>query len=151
FASTNLNDFLLSAVAIQTSYADQSDIAVGMSVWNAEKATIDTVGQNTNLGINLLLAPLVAVPDGESLRSGVALVLRQLTIEDADSVYRAIRLANPGGLVDAPEQDVHSSPTVTLLEAMRLAAGRDLIARQYANGFADVFGFGVPAFAEAVQ
>jgi len=151
FASTNLNDFLLSAVAIQTSYADQSDIAVGMSVWNAEKATIDTVGQNTNLGINLLLAPLVKVPDGESLRSGVAAVLRQLTIEDADYVYRAIRLASPGGLGDAPEQDVHSPPTVTLLEAMRLAADRDLIARQYANGFDDVFGFGVPAFVEGLR
>ena len=61
----------------------------------------------------------------------------------------AIRLANPGGLGDAPEQDVHSEPTVTLLEAMQLAADRDMVARQYANGFADVFDFGVPAFLDA--
>jgi len=85
------------------------------------------------------------------LRSGVAAVLRQLTIEDADYVYRAIRLASPGGLGDAPEQDVHSPPTATLLEAMKLAADRDLIARQYANGFDDVFGFGVPAFVEGLR
>lgn len=78
-------------------------------------------------------------------------MLGQLTIEDADCVYRAIRLANPGGLGDAPEQDVHSPPTVTLLEAMQLAADRDLIARQYANGFDDVFGFGVPAFRDGLR
>ena len=41
--------------------------------------------------------------------------------------------------------------TVTLLEAMKLAADRDMIARQYANGFADVFDFGVPAFLDAFQ
>jgi triphosphoribosyl-dephospho-CoA synthase len=34
---------------------------------------------------------------------------------------------------------------------MRLAADRDLIARQYANGFADVFNFGVPALLDAFE
>ena len=32
---------------------------------------------------------------------------------------------------------------------MKLAADRDMVARQYANGFADVFDFGVPAFVNA--
>jgi triphosphoribosyl-dephospho-CoA synthase len=34
---------------------------------------------------------------------------------------------------------------------MRLAADRDLVARQYANGFADVFDFGVPTFLDAYE
>src|SRR5438874_795656 len=68
---------------------------------------------------------------------------------DAEMVYRAIRLANPAGLGHAPGQDDRSDPTVTLLEAMTLAADRDLIARQYATGFADVFDVGVPAFLDA--
>src|SRR5205814_605323 len=38
-----------------------------------------------------------------------------------------------------PQADVHSAPPLGLRDAMALAAGRDLIARQYANGFADVF------------
>ena len=33
---------------------------------------------------------------------------------------------------------------------MTLAADRDLVARQYATGFADVFDFGVPAFTTAL-
>ena len=34
---------------------------------------------------------------------------------------------------------------------MKLAADRDMVARQYANGFADVFDFGVPAFLNAFE
>ena len=43
---------------------------------------------------------------------------------------------------------VGSSPL--LREAMKLAADRDMVARQYANEFADVFDFGVPAFVDAL-
>jgi triphosphoribosyl-dephospho-CoA synthase len=80
---------------------------------------------------------------------GVRTVLSKLTVDDTKRVYEAIRLAAPGGLGDAPEQDVREEPTATLLEAMKLAADRDLIARQYANNYADVFDLGVPAFLEA--
>ncbi|MFP3607729.1 triphosphoribosyl-dephospho-CoA synthase, partial [Paraburkholderia sp. SIMBA_053] len=65
------------------------------------------------------------------------------------AAYRAIALANPGGLGDAPEQSVHAPPTVDLREAMSLAAERDSIARQYANGFADIFGLGLGAIAQS--
>jgi triphosphoribosyl-dephospho-CoA synthase len=84
-----------------------------------------------------------------TFRAAVHDHLQQLDIQATKHVYEAIRLANPGGLGDAPEQDVRAEPTVTLLEAMKLAADRDMVARQYANGFADVFDFGVPAFVDA--
>jgi len=54
-------------------------------------------------------------------------------------------LANPGGLGDVPQQNVRSEPTLPLKEVMALAADRDLVARQYANDFQDVFEIGVPA------
>jgi triphosphoribosyl-dephospho-CoA synthase len=107
------------------------------------------VGQNTNLGIILLVAPLVKVSRSVPLGEGITRVLADLTIEDAGHVFRAIRVANPGGLGESPEQDVRNEPTVTLLEAMKLAADRDMVARQYADGFADVFDFGTPAFLDA--
>jgi triphosphoribosyl-dephospho-CoA synthase len=90
-----------------------------------------------------------AEPDSGHRRRDLEQVLSRLNVDDARRAYEAIRLANPGGLGDTPKQDVREEPTVTLLEAMRLAADRDLIARQYANGFADVFDFGVPAFLDA--
>ncbi len=38
----------------------------------------------------------------------------------------------------AGREDVKAAPSVTLVEAMRLAADRDDVARQYAEDFADV-------------
>jgi triphosphoribosyl-dephospho-CoA synthase len=98
----------------------------------------------------LLLVPLANCDAPPSpFRVAVTEELACLSTDDARFVYEAIRVANPGGLGEAPEQDVRDEPTVTLLGAMQLAADRDMVARQYANGFADVFDFGVPAFTDA--
>jgi triphosphoribosyl-dephospho-CoA synthase len=70
--------------------------------------------------------------------------LGQLDAEDSRLVYEAIRVARPGGLGSAPEHDVGGPPPERLLDAMRLAAERDLVARQYANNFGEVLGFVAP-------
>ncbi len=151
FANTSLADFLLSAIAIGPVFRHTHRVSVGQTILSAVEATQAFVNQNTNLGICLAIAPLAAVPDGEPLRTGVQRVLNQLTVGDTELVYRAIRLAAPGGLGDAAEQDVRDAPTVTLLQAMSLAADRDMIAQQYANDYADIFDFGVPALVEAFE
>jgi triphosphoribosyl-dephospho-CoA synthase len=124
---------------------------VGARIEAAMDATWRAVGCNTNLGILLLCAPLAAAAEREGARASVAAmrvalesVLDALDVDDARAAYRAIAQANPGGLGDAPEQDVHGVPTLGLREAMRLAAARDSIAAQYATGFASVFDIGLP-------
>ncbi|SAK98116.1 ATP:dephospho-CoA triphosphoribosyl transferase [Caballeronia hypogeia] len=131
--------------------------SVGARILDAVRRTFDAVGCNTNLGIVLLAAPLCAAleriaPDASAdaidasrWHAATRDVLANLDIDDARLAYRAIALANPGGLGDAPEQTVHAPPTVTLRAAMALAADRDSIARQYENGFADIFGAGLEA------
>jgi triphosphoribosyl-dephospho-CoA synthase len=98
----------------------------------------------------LLLAPLARaalLPDDANLRQRLGRVLEATTVADAVDVYAAIRRANPGGLGRADTQDVAERPTVRLLDAMRLAAERDGIAREYASTFATVFEVGGPALA----
>jgi triphosphoribosyl-dephospho-CoA synthase len=132
---------------------------VGERILDAVRRTRDAAGCNTNLGIVLLVAPLAAALERASdadapparlvrstrlnnavaWRNATEKVLASLSIDDARAAYKAIALANPGGLGDAPEQSVHAPPSVNLRTAMALAAERDSIARQYANGFADVF------------
>jgi triphosphoribosyl-dephospho-CoA synthase len=151
FVGTTYLDFARSANLVAEQFREAEGCSVGSLVNRAVRATVEALGQNTNLGIILLLAPLVRVGPEVPLREGVLAVLNRLTVEDAALVYEAIRIAKPGGLGHASEQDVHEQPTVTLLEAMQLAADRDLVARQYANGFADVFDFGVPTFVAGVE
>jgi triphosphoribosyl-dephospho-CoA synthase len=137
--------FLASARAAQQGLF-ASGTRVGARIEAAVAATLAVAGCNTNLGIVLLCAPLALAfeqagpaPHEQDLRAALASVLAALDIEDARAAYRAIAAARPGGLGRAEAQDVAAPPSVGLLEAMRLAAGRDRIAWQYANGHADLF------------
>jgi triphosphoribosyl-dephospho-CoA synthase len=145
-----VRDFLLSAEAASGPLCTPG-AAVGARIQMAVDASWAAVPLNTNLGIVLLAAPLVCAAErgtGE-LRSRLDAVLNSLTISDAIHAFAAVRRANPGGLGRVEAQDVGTAPTVTLLEAMRLAADRDLIARQYLTGYADVFETGVRRIAAA--
>jgi triphosphoribosyl-dephospho-CoA synthase len=139
FDDVTFGDFATSAVLIGPIVAEAAARGVGATVLDAVRVTREAVGTNTNLGMLLLLAPLCAVPRDEPLRPGVARVLAELTPDDAARVYEAISLARPGGLGEAQAMDVAGPPPASLLAAMRLAAERDLVARQYAGDFADVF------------
>ena len=144
-------DLLASAAAIGPSLDKAWYRPVGEIVLEAIKATRNVVSTNANLGIVLLLTPLAAAIPGRPLRSEVTRILGELTVADAVLVYEAIRLAQPGGLGHVNEQDVAETPTVTLKQAMELAADRDRIAWQYAFEFADVFQVGVPALTTALE
>jgi triphosphoribosyl-dephospho-CoA synthase len=151
FGDTRFEDFLLSAMAIGPALGAAGQAGVGETVLAAIQATRRWVHANTNLGIVLLLAPLAraAACDGAPLRERLSRVLAALTVADARDVYAAIRLAEPGGLGRVEAQDVRAEPTVTLREAMALAAGRDTIAREYVTDYDVTFGLAVPALRRA--
>ena len=136
-------DFLVSATAIAGPLDRAASDGVGAAVLAAIQATRRVVSTNTNLGIVLLLAPLAAVAEGADLAKGVERILEETTVADACLAYRAIRLAQPGGMGEVPEQDLGLEPTVPLRAVMSLAAERDTIALQYKNGFREVLGEGL--------
>ena len=139
-----VRDFLISAEAAAGPLTAPGE-AVGARIRAAVEPSWAAVPLNTNLGIVLLAAPLLAAAERGAgpLQGRLRTVLDRLTVADAVDAFVAIRLANPAGLGRAEAQDVRAPPTASLLEAMRLAADRDLIARQYATGYADVFQTGV--------
>ncbi len=137
-------DLLLSAGAISPILERAATMGVGQTVRQCVETTRQVCATNSNLGIVLLLAPLAAAADPED----VASVLRRLTVEDSREVFVAIRLAQPGGLGRVTHQDVWEEPTLPLREVMALAADRDLVARQYATDFSDVYRVGVAALME---
>jgi triphosphoribosyl-dephospho-CoA synthase len=121
--------------------------SLGEKIYYAVKATREVVHCNTNLGIILLCAPLIQAAfesrQDENFRCRLQLVLENTTVSDADWAFKAIKLASPGGLGDAPEQDVRDTPSVTLTQAMNMAADRDRIALQYGNLYKDILDFAV--------
>ena len=134
---------MASANAIAPVMAMASERPLGTTILECVEATRQVVGHNTNLGIILLIAPLAAVPSSKSLAEGIGVVLKNTTVDDSIAVYEAIRRAPPAGLGEVKDQDLQQAPTQNLVECMRLAADRDLIASQYANGFQQVLGNGL--------
>ncbi|MBM4208041.1 MAG: triphosphoribosyl-dephospho-CoA synthase [Gammaproteobacteria bacterium] len=139
-------EFRLSAEVSAASLCNPA-YSLGEKIYNAVKETRGAVGCNTNLGIILLCAPLIQavkfINKNKTLQEAVNLVLSATTVCDADWVFKAIALAAPGGLGESKEQDVHKTATVTLTQAMQIAADKDRIALQYATGYKDIFDFAV--------
>lgn len=140
-----VEDFVKSAEAASQIIA-QPQLTLGARILEAVKATQDAVRTNTNLGIILLCAPIVQAAlkqNRDTLQVNIHAVLGDTTLQDAEDCFAAIRLANPAGLGKSAQHDVHQAADCTLLEAMQEAADRetpkDMIARQYANHFADIF------------
>lgn len=149
-------DFIVSAAMIGPCFssglaAGNQELTVGTIVSNAVNATRDAVETNTNLGTLLLLAPLAMVPRETPLAAGIQAVLDQLSAHDTLLVYEAIRRAHPGGMGQVDQGDLANTPPDGLVAAMRLAEDRDLVARQYTNGFEQVFANVVPWLQEGLQ
>jgi len=149
-----IHDFIKSA-DVSAEVIAQPNLTVGERILYAVEATQQAIGQNTNLGVLLLCAPLIHaalyVDDKQTLQQSLNHTLNQLSVDDAKLVAKAILLARPAGLGGSDMHDVHDVPNVTLLEMMHWAQDKDRIAWQYANAYLDVVAFGVTRYAEAMQ
>lgn len=143
FEDMTFLDFVTSAVAIGPIMAAARENSIGETIVQSIRATKSVTKANTNLGIVLLLAPLAKVADqiqqGVDLSQCIASSIGTLTPDDSRLCYEAIRLAQPGGMQQKPdEMDINESPPNDLLDAMRLASEWDLVAKQYVNNYEEV-------------
>ncbi|WP_236624715.1 triphosphoribosyl-dephospho-CoA synthase [Rhodopirellula sp. SWK7] len=152
----------------------KNDDPIGDAIASAVRASVEATGTNVNLGIVLLLAPLVASePDWSALNESqsaksfdqrcrqwqdcVELLLADVDLQQGAKIAGAISGAAAGGLdgdslgEDHP-LDVNGGVGMSydILAAMRLASTRDRIARQYAEGYRDLFDVVVPTVRERV-
>ncbi len=145
------DDFLVSA-RVSAGPLVARGMSLGERIYRGVAATRAAVSCNTNLGIILLCAPLLhamleATPELD-LRQRLCKVLAGAGVNDTEWIYRAIRLASPGGLGQSRKHDVNDPPRVTVIAAMQAAAHRDRIALQYGTGFSDIFEYAAPRLNE---
>lgn len=144
------------AAAAATPFIADPALDVGARIFQATAASFGATGLNANLGIVLLCVPLAKAAAETTfdmgLRRRLALILSQLTKDDADAAFAAIRLANPAGLGKVEKGDVsQDNARMTLTEAMLLAADRDRIANAYVTAYADIFDLALPCYSQALD
>ncbi len=151
FEDLTYPDLVTSGIVIAPIIERAATRRLGETVFEAVEATRAAVQTNANLGMILLLAPLAAVPRETQLAEGIRNVLTSLDSTDARLVYQAIGAAKAGGLGRVEEADIAGPPPDDLIAAMALAADRDLVARQYANGFRQVLDEAAPLIADGLD
>ncbi len=126
------------------------------SIHGAALETKSVTGTNVNLGMLLLLGPLVAADRSRPCHSPndwLAEIHQQLVLSADDSrlIFQAIAASSAGGLGKVPEMDIHDPRSHDdIVAAMRLAQGRDRIARQYADGFRDLLNNVLPVVYDSI-
>ncbi len=152
FNDLSHDDFVVAAGITADCFSRRQRVSECML--KAIEQTTSRCPSNVNLGIVLLLGPLVgadwsleagaansnhAQRNSAVWRRAIARQLQEFDETDGRNVFQAIRAASAGGLGRVETMDVHDDESrVDLVAAMKAAADRDRIARQYANGFADV-------------
>lgn len=156
FSDVNFADFVASGIAIAPCFSTAAERPVGVMVLDAVQQMRSAAASNTHLGTILLFGPLAkaaatcqatTLPE---LRQATRAVLNTLDADDSQQVYEAIRAASPGGLGKTQTADLSQQAPQCLVSAMASAPAQDAVARQYVNGFADVFDLLLPWLDAAV-
>jgi len=154
FSKTNdmsVKDFLKSSLIISTCLTKKK-IDLGKKILNSVKEIQKKVKKNTNLGIILMLSPIVSIvlKEGiiskEKLVKKIKILIKKQSVKNSIPIFKAISITSPGGLGFSRKYDVNKIPKINLYKAMEYSKKRDLIARQYCNGFEDIYNTGIPAY-----
>ena len=141
----DIEHFLKSAHAVSSVLMD-SQLGLAQKIIRSVQVTQQVVSTNTNLGIILLCVPIVQacihLPN-KTLQQSIQDEIEGLDIDDAQMILDAIRTAAPTGLGTSDAHDVFEPARVSVHEIMSYAKDKDLIARQYACGYTDIFGNGI--------
>jgi triphosphoribosyl-dephospho-CoA synthase len=144
YEGTRLEHFLASAVlsrpALEMALGKGcgNGTGIGEVIHEAVRLTTSHSGGNTHFGAFILLVPLLR---GGNI-GGAARVVRETTVEDAIAFYRAFSLTKvrmlPGDPLDVNDPrvlDLIREKGMTLLDIMDHSKGRDMVAREWVDGF----------------
>ncbi|MFC2154492.1 triphosphoribosyl-dephospho-CoA synthase [Candidatus Altiarchaeota archaeon] len=176
FEDTSYEDFLQGCIALRPTWRTAvekgfqartgdkhlSKIGLGELILDGVKRVKDShSGGNTHLGTIMLLVPLAAGAGvyiaqenrPQNLRMNVKNLLQHSTLDDAVDLYKAIRLAEPGGLGRDEELDIGEDESlkaieerqISFLDIMRRSAKKDLVAKEISTYYPITFEEGFPA------
>jgi triphosphoribosyl-dephospho-CoA synthase len=150
---TSCDDFIKSYMAT-SEIISSNDSLLGEKIENSILVTKRIINKNTNLGIILLCSLFVqslSIKKNLTLHEAIEIVVTEATHEDVSKLCNAIKLAQPGGLGSHSDYDVATKPDIALFDIMKISSKYDMISKQYALFFEDIFRFIIPALDNALS
>jgi triphosphoribosyl-dephospho-CoA synthase len=172
FSDMVFEDFLLSGIAIgktmekaaargfkyQHRSKNWDKIGLGELILEAVTETDRWVANNTNLGIVMLLTPISVAAgmfeDVTSFRERIDQIMRSTTSEDAVNLYRAINIADAGGMGQQDDLDVAAESSlqklrdenVNLFSVLEMSSAWDKLSYELTHKMPVTFEIGYPTF-----
>jgi triphosphoribosyl-dephospho-CoA synthase len=172
FPDMVFEDFLLSGIAIGKTmekaaargfkYQHRSEnwdkIGLGELILDAVTETDRWVANNTNLGIVMLLTPISVAAgmfeDVTSFRERIDQIMRSTTSEDAVNLYRAINIADAGGMGQQDDLDVAVESSlqklrdenVNMFSVLEMSSAWDKLSYELTHKMPVTFEIGYPTF-----
>ena len=140
YPDTRLEHFLASTIACRPALEAVSlgEVGIGAGIYDAVVRTNCHSGGNTHFGAFILLVPLVAGGD----ITGALRLIHETTVEDAVLFYQAfaetdVRVIESDGLDvnDPGSVRLIREEGMTLKDVMAYSAPRDMVCREWENGF----------------
>lgn len=155
FPDLAFSDLVAAGIALVPAIEAAATRPLGETIHAAVRAATAATPSNANLGIVLLVAPLAAIagpPHGPAAVSAAEAdaILAASGPADAAAIWKAIQLAQPGGLGTTARWDLAGPPPREIRAAMRESADRDTIARIWARGYDELFTGPVADLAAAI-
>ncbi len=175
FKDTTYEHFLASAIAVlpQLQKAAKMGVKVALSEISPSQAEIGNIikegvietakwqkGGNTNLGVLILMIPLIMAEtytltknqELKKLRKNIKLFTEATTPTDAINLYEAIKIAKPGGLGKTNYLDVTDPKStkqiinqkISLYKIFEKSASYDKIAEEWITNYKITFEIGAP-------
>ena len=135
-----------------------SSIKIGELILEAVTETNKWVETNTNLGIMMLVIPITAAaaisPEFSSLRTNIVKIMADTTPEDAVNLYKAINIAEAGGMGEQKDLDVSSEDSqkellekeITMFDVLEISAKWDQLAKELTTSMPAIFEVGYPTY-----
>jgi triphosphoribosyl-dephospho-CoA synthase len=169
-------DFLLSGIAIGETMGKAAEkgfeyredpeewdkIGLGKMILEAVQETDHWVANNTNLGIVMLLTPISVVAgmsedetvNWDVFRDKIDQLIRSTTSEDAVNLYRAINIADAGGMGEQDELDVAAETSlqklrddkVNMFGVLEMSSAWDKLSYELTHKMPVTFETGYPVF-----
>ena len=143
---TVCDDFITS-YKVTSKIITSPNLDLGDKILNCIKSTKEEVHKNTNLGIILLCSLLshsLSLNKDNLVKDAIKECVLTSSRDDVFKICNAISLANPGGLNVQDKYDVDSKPNISLYNIMKISSSYDMISKQYACFFEDIFEFILP-------
>jgi triphosphoribosyl-dephospho-CoA synthase len=176
FPDMVFEDFLISGIAIGETMAKAAKIGfkyraepdkwekinLGGLILEAVTETDHWVANNTNLGIVMLTTPLSVVAgmfdedtvNWDAFRDKVDLLIKSTTPEDAVNLYKAINIADAGGMGEQEELDVAEESSLqklrddglNMFDVLEISAPWDKLSYELTHKMPVTFNIGHPIF-----